>query len=82
LYLKQSPTGRTVVQVNAGGHVYDDYEQLKATLFGLAEVGREEIPIILDIAPDVPLGDMIQVYDTCRAAEFRSIHFATDPSHR
>ena len=37
-----------------------------------------EIPVILDIEPKVPLGDMIHVYDIARAAGFESINFAID----
>jgi biopolymer transport protein ExbD len=36
-------------------------------------------PVILDVAADVPLGDVIAVYDTCRAAKFHSINFGASP---
>lgn len=65
--------GRCVVDMN--GATYDDREKLKEQLRALAEVGPEN-PIILDIAANVPLADMIDVYDTCRAAGFESINFA------
>ena len=35
-------------------------------------------PVILDIEPNVPLGDVIEVYDACRAAEFQSVNFAVE----
>ena len=67
--------GVTIAEVNS--REYDDLAALEATLRGLAELAPE-IPVILDIGPDVPLGDLIRVYDTCRAARFQSIHFAAD----
>ena len=77
LFLRQSD-GETVVQVNRGGEEYTDFEQLTQTLAALAGA-TTEIPVILDIEPDVPLGRMIAVYDACRAAGFQSINFATEP---
>lgn len=66
--------GGTVVEVKERD--YDDFASLQETLVSLAELAPE-IPVILDIEPNVPLGDMIRVYDACRAAQFESIHFAT-----
>lgn len=34
------------------------------------------LPVILDVAPDVPLGNMIDVYDLCRIVGFERIQFA------
>jgi biopolymer transport protein ExbD len=34
------------------------------------------LPVIIDVAPDVPLGDMIDVYDLCRIVGFEKIQFA------
>jgi biopolymer transport protein ExbD len=34
------------------------------------------LPVILDVAGDVPLGDMIEVYDLSRLAGFERIQFA------
>lgn len=69
-------TGRTVVDMN--GTLYRDLDELKAQLRTLAELGPEN-PIILDIQPDVPLGDIVDVYDTCQSAGFESVSFAADP---
>ena len=38
------------------------------------------LPVILDVEPDVPLGDMIDVYDLCRLAGFEKIQFAATPN--
>lgn len=35
--------------------------------------------VILDVQGNIPWGDVIQVYDTCRAAKFRAINFAAAP---
>lgn len=68
--------GPTVVELN--DREYTEFDRLQATLTKLAELAPE-IPVILDIANDVPLGDVIRVYDTCRDAHFQSIHFAAEP---
>lgn len=70
--------GQTVVQVNAGGERFVDLTDLRQRLLQLAEA-TTEIPVILDIKPAVPLGDLISVYDACYEANFASIQFATDP---
>ena len=54
-----------------------DPAELSATLKSLGSVAPE-IPVNLDIEGDVPLGDVIRVYDACRAARFRSVNFAAD----
>ena len=65
--------------MNEGGTVYDDVGELTATLNSLAEQVRD-IPVFLNIEPDVPLDDWIQVFDACRAADFESINFAINDS--
>jgi biopolymer transport protein ExbD len=77
LYLRTGPGGRSEVQVNQGGEIYSDFDQLERQLKLLA-AATTEIPVILDIEPKVPLGDMIRVYDASRAAGFESINFAID----
>lgn len=66
---------RTIADMN--GTVYEDLSRLEAVLRTLSEISRDN-PVILDIADDVPLGDLIRVYDACRAAGFESIAFAAD----
>lgn len=67
----------TIVQVEE--REFRDLNELQGTLRDLAEAASE-IPVILEIQGDVPLGDAVAVYDACRAARFRSISFAADPS--
>lgn len=38
------------------------------------------LPVILDVRPEVPLGDMINVYDLCRLVGFERIQFAASAS--
>ena len=37
------------------------------------------LPVILDVAAEVPLGDMIEVYDLARLVGFQRIQFAATP---
>lgn len=59
------------------GHEFRDLENLEQWLIDMAQTAHE-IPVILEIAGDVALGDAVGVYDACRAAKFLSIHFAAD----
>lgn len=77
LHLRRIDDLRTVTELN--GREYRDFASLKAKLIELAQLAPE-IPVILDIEPDVPLSDLVRVYDTCRAAEFQSINFAAAPA--
>jgi len=36
--------------------------------------------VILDVPGNIPWGDVIRVYDACRATKFRAINFAADPA--
>jgi len=64
----------TVVELN--DREYSDEPALRKTLLALAET-TPEIPVILDIAGSVPLGDVVRVYDACQSAQFRQVSFAT-----
>jgi biopolymer transport protein ExbD len=35
-----------------------------------------ELPVVFDIEPAVPLGDVIEVYDVCRLEGYRKLQFA------
>jgi biopolymer transport protein ExbD len=37
---------------------------------------RLDLPVVLDIAGDVPLGNMVDVWDLCRLVGFQKIQFA------
>ena len=59
------------------GLEFRQLDELQATLVSLAKTA-DDIPVILDIGGDVPLGDAVGVYDASRAAGFRSISFAAE----
>ena len=75
IYLSVGADSQPVMKLN--GTEYESFDALKETLLALAEVSPE-CPVVLDIAPDVDAGQMIRVYDTCRAARFTSINFKTE----
>ena len=66
----------TIYQVE--GVEFRESEKLDAMLRSLADTAID-IPVILEIQGDVPLGDAVSVYDLCRAARFHTIQFAADP---
>lgn len=75
LRLFQNDQNQTIAEMN--DLEYASFDNLRDTLKQLAETAPE-IPVILDIGPDVPLGEMIKVYDTCDSANFETIEFAID----
>ena len=75
LQLKRDAAGNTVVDMN--GTTYSDRQRLKTQLRALSGISPES-PINLAIAQDVPLGEMIDVYDACPAAGFQTINFVTE----
>ena len=53
--------------------------ELERVLTGLAGAGAAgELPLILDVAGDVPAGDVVRAYDAARSAGFASVSFAAD----
>lgn len=73
LKLRTADAGQTVINMN--GTEYADIDQLAAPLKTLAGLSAES-PVILDNGPDVPMRDVIAVYDLSRAAGFESVNFA------
>jgi biopolymer transport protein ExbD len=67
---------QTLVELN--DRKYDNVTALREALHKLAGTASKS-RVILDVAGDVPLGDVIFVYDSCRAARFQSINFAASP---
>jgi biopolymer transport protein ExbD len=52
-----------------------ELKDVRGRLSALAEVTLD-VPIILDIAESVPMGSVIDLYDTCRLEGFQKIQFA------
>ena len=68
---------RTAAEVN--GVLHPDLPALADILNGLAAADAAgEMPVILDIDPPVPAGDVITAYDAARAAGFARVSFAAD----
>ena len=55
----------------------DSLLEVRQVLRAVAEIDRS-LPVILDVAGDVPLGNMIDVYDLCRLEGFEKIQFAAE----
>jgi biopolymer transport protein ExbD len=72
-----SRAGQVVIRVE--GQEFRELAELTAFCRELAEI-TPEVPVILDIEPEIEMELVIGTYDACRAAGFRSIHFAADPS--
>ena len=49
--------------------------EVQQVLQAVAQIDRT-LPVVLDVAGEVPLGDMIDVYDLCRLEQFEKIQFA------
>lgn len=65
--------GRARWQINGR-----DYDHLKAVGEVLAAASRlqSDLPVILDIEPTVPMKDVIDLYDICRAIGLEQVRFA------
>ncbi|MGZ0168110.1 MAG: ExbD/TolR family protein [Planctomycetales bacterium] len=66
----------TIAEVN--NQLYENWDRLRGTLRELAGIAPE-IPVILDIDHGVPVGDFVDILDTCRSAGFDNVQFATAP---
>jgi biopolymer transport protein ExbD len=65
--------GRTQWLVN--DRVYLRLVEVRDVLAASARI-RPDLPVILDIESDVPLGDVIDVFDLCQLVGFSKVHFA------
>jgi biopolymer transport protein ExbD len=74
---REAADGTTTLRVNDGPK--GDLNGLSPILRSLKGVDTTS-NVILDAQGNIPWGDVIQVYDTCRAAKFRAINFAASPA--
>lgn len=58
---------------------YDSLESVGATLKALSEM-KSDLPVLLDIDPEIPLGNVIEVYDLCRLCGLSKVQFAAEIS--
>ena len=77
-WIHLSRSGQQRTRAELAGRKFADLSALPGALKEIA-AGGSESRVILDVAGDVPLGDVIFVYDACRAAKLHSINFAATP---
>jgi biopolymer transport protein ExbD len=70
---------RGQLRMTLNGTTHESFAALREVLLELAELAPES-PVVLDVEGEVEAGEVLRVYDTCRAARFRSIQFALDPA--
>lgn len=75
IWMKLRTTDDGQILIDMNGTEYADIDQLALPLKTLAELSPES-PVILENGPDVPMRDVIAVYDLSRAAGFESVNFA------
>ena len=68
--------GATVTDLD--GRMIEEAEEVRNLLVNLATLAPD-IPVVIDTGPEVPLGDMIALYDICRSVDFETINFAIAP---
>lgn len=76
-----------VIRLNTDGQVLrwqlnnqavESLEQMRTRLVAIAEI-KSDAPVILHPDDNVPLGDVIDVYDLSRVAGFEKVQFVTSP---
>lgn len=77
-WIHLSRTAQQRTRIELAGQTYADLSALPGALKQIS-AGGSDCRVILDVTGDVPLGDVIFVYDACRAAKFHSINFAATP---
>ncbi len=73
---RDSAANKTTLRVNDGSS--SDLAELPQRIEALKNADPTS-NVILDVQGNIPWGEVIQVYDTCRGAKFRAINFAAAP---
>lgn len=76
-----------VIEIHSDGNLYwlisdvryDSLESVGAMLKALSEA-KSDLPVVLDIDPDIPLGNVIDLYDMCRVCGLSKVQFAAEIS--
>ena len=68
------------IEVEGRSFTGPNRHQLLSEFLKTLATAAPELPVILDIDPEVPLGEALAAYDAARAADFEAIHFAVDPA--
>lgn len=68
-------------EVVLNGTRHQNIDRLREILAALRQAeAAGQMPVVLDVAADVPMGDALAVYDDCLATGFASIDFAVGGS--
>ena len=73
----QQREGRTRWRIN--DRDYFSLVDVRAVLQAAARV-KIDLPVILDVDPDVPMEDVIDIYDLCRGVGLQRVQFAASVS--
>ncbi len=73
---RDAGTAHTTVRINDGPA--SELAHFPKTLRSVPAI-EPKSNVILDVQGPIPWGDVIAVYDTCRAAKFHAINFAAAP---
>lgn len=76
LKLMRDPDHGTLL-VTLNDQEFADLDRLEAVLQTMASIDASN-PVVLDMADDITLGEMIDLYDRCRRAGLESVNFAAD----
>jgi len=67
--------GRWRAQWQINDRDYGRLAEVRAVLAAVKQV-KSDLPVILDVEPDVPLEDVIDLYDLCREVGLQRVQFA------
>ncbi len=67
--------GRWRAQWQINDRDYGQLEEVRAVLVSVRQL-KSDLPVILDVEPDVPMEDVIDVYDLCREVGLERVQFA------
>jgi biopolymer transport protein ExbD len=54
---------------------YDQLSEVREVLLGIRAI-QSDLPVILDVEPDVPMDDVIDLYDLCLEVGLQRVQFA------
>lgn len=66
------------LRIHVEGRMFNDVAECREFLAQLARAARD-IPVLLDVAGDVPMEFVVGVYDGCRAAGLARINWVAHP---
>ena len=70
--------GRWRAQWQINNREYTQLAEVRGVLAAVRQL-KDDLPVILDVEPDVPMEDVIDVYDLCREVGLERVQFAASP---